>query len=843
MDSYQKNPEYLFKELSSSPSGLSSTEAQKRLQKNGLNILEKTRTISKTSLFLKQFANFIVLILLLATLISLLLGKILDGLVILFLLLLNAFLGFIQEYKAEQALEALRKLSHPKSLVLRDGNTLEVDTSTLVAGDILLLEEGASINADCRLLDASELNVDESSLTGESTPVEKNILVLKKKLPLSSQTNMVFAGTKVVNGRGRALVVATGLKTELGKIASQLQELTEEETPLQKQLSSLGKILSFIILILCGIVFALSFLETKQLLPSFLNSVALAVAAIPEGLPAIITITLTLGTRRLLKKNALVRKLYAVETLGATSVICVDKTGTLTKNEMQVLQLYTENKLIDVHTDTFYHEGKKIHPDPHLFQAALACNNASLNGFGDPTEKALLLNEKKANFSFNFKRIKEIPFSSEKKFMATTDKTSDGIFIHYKGAPETILSFCTHDNEGKLSVKKKQLLLKKAETMAANSLRTLAFAFASEKQPHKIIFLGFMGLQDPLREGVREAISVCKQAGIRVIMITGDHALTAQTIAKQAGIEGKTLTGEELDKLSDLQLKKISPFVNIYARVTAQHKLRILESLQDNQIVAMTGDGVNDALALKKANIGIAVGSGTDVAKEASNLILTDDNFVTIVEAIKQGRGIYSNLRKFIFYLLSCNFAEIAILLGALLLRFPLPFIALQLLWINLLTDGLPALALGIDPASQEIMHAPPRNPKEKILSKKNILFLFIQTLILTGLTLALYSFELTRGTLIHAQTLAFTFLILSELFIALTYHLDKNSFFSKRLFTNPYLWLALLSSSLLQLLPLSFFPNLFHTTLLVFSDFEILILFLLPLLLFHETSRKLNTL
>ncbi len=835
MEFYQKESNEVLKELNSSQKGLTNKEAATRLKKYGPNLLTKTKKISALKLFLTQFKNFIVGILILAALISFFLGEHVDAVAIGSIVLLNGILGFIQEFKAEKAIEALKKLSTPKAKVRREGTIKEIDATLLVPGDIILIEEGCFIPADARLITQASLSVDESALTGESAPVPKNTDILKKVVQVSSQKNIVFAGTISSRGRAEAVVFSTGFKTELGKIAKELESIEHEQTPLQKQLRFLGNYLTIGILVICLLIFAISFLQTKNILDSFIGAIALAVAAIPEGLPAIITITLALGTRRMLKRNALVRRLHAVETLGATSVICADKTGTITKNEMTVVQLYLDEKLVETSQPL-----PKTKTLLKLLETSVSCNNAVLNGPSDPTEKALLLLAEKEKFTFHFQRLQEIPFSSEKKFMATIDKTDEGEITHYKGAPEIVLSLCTEILvNGKikpLHKKEKKQIENVAATMASRALRILAFAYTIKE---KTIFIGLTGMLDPPREGVKEAILECKKAGIRTIMITGDHLLTAKAIAAQVGITGKALTGEELNTLSDKKIKEIVEEVTVYARVSPQHKLLILTALQEKgQIVAMTGDGVNDALAIKKANIGIATGSGTDVAKEAADIILSDDNLVSIVSAVREGRGIYNNLKRFIHYLLSCNMAEVLVIFLGLLFGWPVPLLALQILWVNLLTDGFPALALGIDPVNADVMTRPPRPLTSHLIGKKDTLVLLLQGICITLTTLFLYSFYLKKNVAL-AQTVAFTAIVLAELYIALNYHLGNNSLFSKTLFKNKWLWTALASSLALQFLVVYYLNDIFKTVPLALTDWILILTVSSIVLGVHELSKN----
>ncbi|HZX12135.1 MAG TPA: cation-translocating P-type ATPase [Candidatus Nanoarchaeia archaeon] len=844
MEFYQRSVESVLSELGSSQEGLSSKEAKRRLSEYGENVLKKTKRISALRLLLRQFQSFIVMVLVAAGAVSYLVGERLDGLVIGAIVLLNAILGFIQEFKAERAIEALRKLSAPKARVIREGKNCEIDAKEVVPGDVLVIEEGSFISADARLISIASLSIDESSLTGESVPVSKVITPLAGKTEIGSRRDMVFAGTVAARGRGQAVVVSTGLKTELGKIAEKLQEIQHETTPLQKQLKYLGNYLTLSIFVVCGIIFGISWWRTSLVLDSFINAVALAVAAVPEGLPAVITITLALGTRRMLRRKALIRRLHAVETLGATSVICADKTGTMTKNEMAVLQLYVDRMLVDVGKGMFSHEGVGLDPKKFskLFEIGVACNNASLDGPADPTERALLVVAEKAKVKVDVERLKEIPFSSEKKFMATVDKTGIGEVTHVKGAPEIVVEMCdaalVHGKVVPLTRKERENLLSAASAMAGNALRVLGFGYAPKGK--KLIFVGFMGMLDPPREGMVEAVALCKRAGIRVVMITGDHLLTAQAVASQVGIVGKAMTGDDLDRLPEEKFKATCRDVAVYARVSPQHKLKILSCLQDRGlVVAMTGDGVNDALALKKANIGVATGSGTDVAKEASDMVLLDDNFVSVVNAVYEGRGIYNNLRKFVHYLLSCNLGEVLTIFVGLLLGWPIPLVALQILWVNLLTDGFPALALGVDPVEKDVMTKPPRSARERIVERKDSVVIAIQGALVMFVTLGLYWLYLRRGDVAFAQTVAFSTLVLCQMGVALNYSLGENSLVSGRLFKNKWLWLAIAFSVVLQMIVVYGLNGMFGTRPLGLGDWLVIVGGVIPILIVHELGKR----
>ncbi|MBU0457453.1 MAG: calcium-translocating P-type ATPase, SERCA-type [Nanoarchaeota archaeon] len=815
VDYYNLSISETIKSLKSSEKGLTEKEAKQRLEKDGLNEIEKRKRITPFQIFVRQFTSFIVLILLAAVGISLLLGERLDAIVISIIIILNGMFGFTQEYKAEKAIEALRKLTALKAKVIRNGKEIEIDSKELVPGDIVLLETGSKVPADARLIQIAALQVDEASLTGESVPSKKVIEPLKEGTTVTDQENMVFMGTIVTKGRAKAIVTNTGMNTEIGKIAEMVQEVEEKLTPLQEKLKQFGKWLGVVTIGICAIVFgagvlkgylAVGFFETAYVSEMFLAAVALAVAAIPEGLPAIVTISLALGVRRMVKRNALIRHLPAVETLGSTNIICSDKTGTLTKNEMTVREIYANNSLIKVTGEGYTPQGKFIHADnkvleikniEFLLRIGALCNDSRLNHnkkweiFGDPTEGALLVSAGKASFEKmalekHFPRIDEIPFDAERKLMTTIHKIDHESVAYVKGAPDVILNKCKsiyiNGKVNKLTEQNKKAILNINQDMANNALRVLGFAYkpltgkynsASEKIETDLIFVGLQAMIDPPREEVKEAIAKCKTAGIKTIVITGDHKLTAVAIAKELGLfkEGdKALSGEELDKLSDKKLAKIVEEIIIYARANPIHKVRILNALKKKgYIVAMTGDGVNDAPALKKADIGIAMGiTGTDVAKEASDMVLTDDNFTSIVNAVEEGRGIYDSIKKFVQYTLSSNLGEILVIFIAILIGWPLPLIAIQILWVNLLTDGLPGLALGLDPFNKDIMKNPPRKREEKLISKD-----VIQNILIVGVVMGigtLFMFYLYGVDNNKAKSIAFTTLIMFQLFNVLTY-------------------------------------------------------------------------
>jgi Ca2+-transporting ATPase len=831
---YTLNIAETLKSLQSSEHGITKNEADKRLREYGTNELTQTKKHSPLLIFFEQFKSVIVLILVLATLISLVLGEWIDAIVIFVILILNAVMGFIQEYKAEKSIEALRKLASLQANVYRDGKEIRIDAKNLVPGDIIILETGEKLPADARIIEAINLKTQEGALTGESMPVEKTIEKLKTGLPLGDRSNMLFSGTIITNGRGKAVITSTGMHTEIGKIAGLIQETTNEPTPLQKKLASLGKMLGMLVIGICVIVFAAGIIRGGNILDLFKTAVSLAVAAIPEGLPAVITIALGIGVQKMIKKNALIRKLPSVETLGAVTVICSDKTGTLTHNQMTVTSIYTNTTIIPVTGSGYAPKGKiEGKPEELIFTIGALCNDAKLvqgtkewGIIGDPTEACLLTVARKAGIDEEKlqqknPRIDELGFDSERKMMTTFHKVKGKIVSYTKGAPDNIVARCDRILEkGKVvsfTPAKKKAILKQNNTYSEQALRVLGFAYNEGKKKAAaekgMIFVGLQAMIDPPREEVKAAIQKCATAGIRVIMITGDHLITAKAIAKELGIPGKAIEGKDI---AHIDLRKEVKNIGVFARVNPEHKLAIVNALQKNgEIVAMTGDGVNDAPALKQADIGIAMGiTGTDVAKEASSMILTDDNFTSIVAAVEEGRNIYDNIKKFVNYLLSSNMGEVLILFVAMLIGFSidgvliLPLIAIQILWVNLITDGLPALALGVDPADPHIMERKPRNPKEHIVSKNMLWNIIVIGILVCIAVLFIFNYGLPQGVA-KAQTLALTMLVVLEIvrleMIRSQYH---TGFFS-----NKWLTMALAGVLALQLMIIyvPFFQNIFQ--------------------------------
>ncbi len=853
----------VFKALNSSRKGLTEAEAKARLEKYGLNEIKEKKPISAFKIFLSQFASPIIWILLGAIIISLIIKEQTDAVVIAAIVILNAVFGFVQEFKAGKAIEALKRMAGLKATVIRDGEEKEIRAEELVPGDILVLETGDKIAADARLIESVNLQTQEAALTGESLPVKKELTILDESIGVADRKNMVFSGTIVTKGRAKAIVTATGMQTELGKIASLIEQAKPEPTPLQKNLKNLAKFLGLFVIIIAIVVFIAGIIRKEAtVMDMLLVSVALAVAAIPEGLPAVVTISLALGVQRMVKRNALIRKLPSVETLGACTVICTDKTGTLTHNEMTVRKLYVNKEVIEV-TGSGYDSVGKFSKDPKDFELLLKIgalnNDAKLRKegnewlvIGDPTEAALLVSAKKAGIDIEdlqekYPRKQEIQFSSERKRMTTIHKINKSLFAFTKGAPDIIINLCDriliNGRVRKLTKHDKRAILEQNEKFARKALRVLGFAYkkikgteSEEEIESNMIFVGLQAMIDPPRKGVKEAIAKCKKAGIKVVMITGDYEGTARAIAEEIGIRGKSLTGAELDRIHNLE--DIVEDIAIYARVDPGHKTKIIDALRKRgHTIAMTGDGVNDAPALKMADIGIAMGvTGTDVAKEASEMILTDDNFVSIVNAVEEGRSIYDNIRKFVFYLLSSNMGEILTLFIAILIGLPLPLIALQILWINLLTDGLPALALSVDPAAPDIMVRPPRKVKEKIMSKERIIMMIFVGLVMMVGTLGIFKYYKPSLNLEYARTMAFTTLMFFQMWNVLNARSEKSSLFKIGIFTNKYLIGAMLVSIILQFIVLYTPLNvMFHTLAITAVDWIYVIAVSASVFIFYE--------
>lgn len=802
--------------------GLTSAEAETRLQKYGPNTLKGEKGKSALLILFAQFSSLLVIILLAASGISLLLGEIIDAVMIMTIVVLNAIIGFIQEYKVDRTIRELKKLVVSNTFVQRDGQLTQIPSSQLVRGDLIILEEGQRVPADIRLISAINLQTAEASLTGESTPVAKDIQPIYKTVIIAEQKNMLFSGTSIVAGKGTGIVIATAMATEIGKIAKLVSHEQEVSTPMQLKLNKLGVFIGKIVLLIATAIGIEQLIFGQKIVNAFVSAIALAVAAIPEGLPAVITISLALGTKRLLKQKALIRHLPSAETLGSTDIICVDKTGTLTEGAMEVTEIFGSKEKI-------------------LTFGFLASNARKSHDqiIGDPTEGALVRAALKSGLNQNtllktYPRFSEIPFSSQRKMMSVLLRSNNKNLIISKGATEIILGKCTKiEADGKISNltdKDRQVILQTQNNFANNALRVLAIAYGMGVKEEDLIFLGLVGMIDPPREGVKEAINTCqKQAGIRVVMITGDYLLTAQAIAKDIGIEGSSITGLELDKLSDEVFQKKVERINIYARVNPEHKIRIIKALKAHgHQVAMSGDGVNDAPALKAADIGIAMGiTGTDVAKEASDMILLDDHFTTIVEAVKEGRVIFDNIRKFVNYLLSSNLMEVMVISMAVILGGGhLPLLPIHLLWINLVTDGLPALALGVDPPRKNIMDLPPQKFREEITGGSFLGSLLVISVLLTLAILAI--FFIYQKDPVYEQTMVFSAIVFYEMLRIIAIRREyKLPFFS-----NKYLITAIAASLILHLmilyLPLSIagmnLQQLFKVAPLTFQDWALLL-------------------
>jgi len=842
--------------------GLSEEEVNRRLEEFGPNELKEEKRVTPLSILLDQFKGILVIILILSAIVS---GYIdiyfeheapLDSYIIMFIVIMNAVIGFIQEYRAEKAVEALKKMVSPKAKVIREGTEKLVPSKDLVPGDILLLEEGTKVPADGRLIETVILKVDEAALTGESAPVTKSADVLQGEVLVADRTNMVFMGTSATYGRGKAVTTATGMSTEFGKIAESLQAVEEEASPLKKRVEQLGRQLGLIAIMFCIIIFVVGVLSGLDLIFMFMTAVSMAVSAVPEGLPAVITVTLAWGVSRMSREKAIVRRLASVDTLGSTTVICSDKTGTLTRNEMTVSKLYANRKIADVTgvgyepKGSFLRDGKELGALDEgltsLLRAGCLCNNARLEKdenrwqiLGDPTEGALIVAAAKAgmwreDLEKQFPRTAELPFSSVRKRMSTVHATPKGRVLYVKGAPEIILDLCDtiyeHGHVRSLYDEDRRQILDVIQQMAGEGLRLLAMAynelpdslqnFEPEQVESELVFIGLAGMIDPPRKEVPEAVQLCKQAGIKSIMITGDHKLTAVAVAKQIGLlnagdNSNVLTGVELDKVSDEELERIVDETVIYARVSPEHKLRIVTALKrKGHIVAMTGDGVNDAPAIKTADIGVAMGiRGTDVTKEASDMVLEDDNFATIVKAVEGGRHIYENIKKYMRLMLTVNFDEFFEILFVALAGFPLPLLPIHILWVNLISDGLPAVALSMDPKAPDLMQRRPRDPKEGFLRPMWRFLLFVATVDFI-IDMVPFLYILTNGytywgpwpedhpLLLVARAENFTSLVLYEVFLAFVCRSETHSIIGqgwKAFTSNKLLFYSTVGSWILQ--------------------------------------------
>jgi Ca2+-transporting ATPase len=888
--------------------GLSQDEARGRLQKFGANELTEKPRPGFLALLWDQFNNYLVIILIIAAILAALLGEYVDSIAIMCIVVLNAVIGVVQESKAEQALAALKKMAAPNAQVMRDGYQITVPSRELVAGDIVLLEAGNYVPADIRLVTTVNLKVEEASLTGESVPVEKNAaLVLDREAGLGDRKNSAFLSTMVTYGRGKGLVTGTGMRTQIGLIAEMIQSYEAEDTPLQQKLEHLGKVLGTICIAICVVVLVYGLIrdthltdvlntgflnyweaEKKDIVNLVLTAVSLAIAAVPEGLPAIVTICLALGMQRMIKHNALIRKLPAVETLGCATVVCSDKTGTLTQNQMTVVQGWAGGKRFRITGEgynpngQFFVDGKPSDPrtDPDatvLLHGAVLCNDAKLEErsdtagtrswqmVGDPTEGALVVAAAKGGFRRGdmeqvLPRVQELPFDSERKRMTTihrSDRSQQAAapnfaypqFVAFvKGAPDVILDLCSHIQQAgqavALTEEKRKQVLEQNRDMASNALRVLGVAvrplaevpesLRAEELEKDLTFVGLLGMIDPARPEVTEAVKVARGAGLRSIMVTGDYKDTAEAIAREIGLltqGGLVLTGPEIEKLSDEELAARTDNLQVCCRVSPQHKTRIVDALKArDHVVAMTGDGVNDAPALKRANIGVAMGiTGTDVTKQTADMVLTDDNYASIVAAIEQGRIIYSNIRKFVYFLLACNAGEILIIFGSMLLGLPIPLRPVQLLWLNLVSDGAPALALGMEKGDPDIMKHPPRPPKEPVINRDMAIGICVVAVVDAIAILLAFYYGLQRypGHLEAAQTIAFVTLCTSELIRAFTARSEYHSIFAIGVFSNKWMNWAVMASFLLVLMVVyvPFLRPFFDTVPLTLDDW----LFMLP--------------
>jgi Ca2+-transporting ATPase len=822
-DLYTRSIETIEKELDTNVEvGLTDQKVKEHLDKYGPNRLEEKEGKHILKMIFEQFKDFLILTLIVASIISIILGKYVDGAVILGIVILNAALGIVQERRASNALKALKAMAAPKAKVIRNGNLMTIDSPELVPGDIVTLEAGDYIPADLRLVESINLKIEEAALTGESVAVDKDAsMAIEEEVGIGDRVNCAFMSTIVTYGRGKGIVTHTGMSTEIGKIASMLSDVTEEQTPLQRNLDSFGKMLGIICLGICALIFILGLIQGTELFEIFMTAISLAVAAIPEGLPAVVTVVLAIGMQRMIKRDVLIKRLGAVETLGSTTVICTDKTGTLTQNKMTVIEVFDGEEIWEV-TGTGYNTDGKVNSTTEkdittiekMMMCAVLCNDAKLKEedvIGDPTEGSLLVLGIKAGYeqkdlNEKFPRLDEFPFDSDRKLMSTRHNIDGQMLIFTKGAPDVILSrsskILVHNEEVELTDDYIEKIKTANQNYAEKALRVLGFAYKPvgdnailEEEEKDLVFLGLVGMIDPPREEAKQAVSLCKDAGIRVVMITGDHKITASAIAKDLGIienENQAMEGKEINGLSADEFKRKVNDINVFARVSPEHKVRIVDAIRANHdIAAMTGDGVNDAPALKKADIGIAMGiTGTDVSKEAADMILTDDNFASIVDAVEEGRIIYSNIRKFVGFLLSCNIGELLLIFVAMLLGWPVPLVPIQLLWINLVTDSFPAFALGMEKGEEGIMKKEPRDPKEPIVDKRMKVTLAFQSVALAlGALVSFYvGYRISNEDLVTARTFCFTTLILGEMLRAFSARSETISIFRMKIFENGFL-------------------------------------------------------
>jgi Ca2+-transporting ATPase len=884
---YRKGLFLTLKDLDTSQEGLSQDEAKKRLIEHGPNRLAEVKKKSLIIKFLEQFKGILIIILILAAIASAFIGlnsdegslliKLSDTIVILVVITINAIVGFFQEFRAEKAMDALKQMANPRARVQRDGKEEEIPAEELVPGDVIIVDEGVKVPADAYLMDANNLRVDESALTGESVSVSKDVVAYIEELPLSKQKNMLFSTTIVTGGNGKAVVVRTGMKTEIGKIATLVQSSETEMTPLQKRLDKLGKQIALYAGIVCFIVLVINIIshwetitETSTIHRFLLTSISLAVAVIPEGLPVIVIVTLAIGIQEMAKKNAIIRNIPSVETLGGTTVICTDKTGTLTRNEMTAREMYFDDKFISVTgegydtTGKFLMDGKSLDPKKcktleTILRTVVLCNNSVMGEsenkchgdvskpIGDSTENAMLVLGMKGGVDLDtrkrYERIKEFTFDSALKRMSVVHRIDDEFFLFVKGAPSVITGRCNKiSKDGKIipfGGKDKKKMIRMNNKLAGEAMRVLAVAYKKidvskapspyqfihfhdrDEMEKDLVFLGLVGMIDPPRKATKEAVRLCKRAGVRVVMITGDQKPTAVTIGKELGIITKSnqvLTGPELEKMSQKELEKRVEGIRVFAMAVPAHKLSVISALKKKgHVVAMTGDGVNDAPALTKADIGISMGiTGTDVAKEASDMILTDDNFGTIERAIEGGRRIYNNIRRFIRYQFSTSVGAILVILVATIFSKDLPLLPAQILWINIIMDGPPALALAMEPVKGNVMERPPIDPKKGIISKKMLASVFLLGIFMCiGTLYIFFGSQAAAGySVAKAQTMAFTIFVLFQLFNVFNCRSDEESIFKKGFFSNKYIIWAVSFSLILQIcvVYVPFLQDLFHT-------------------------------
>lgn len=858
-----------FKKLKSSKNGLSAEQVKDRQKSFGLNNLPQPQPLSGLLILLNQIKSPLVYVLLIAGSISLFLGDLTDASVIFFAVIINTVFGFWQENKADRAVAELCQIVKYRAKVLRDNQEVEVDSSELVPGDIVFISAGDKVPADSRVIEVQDLQTAEATLTGEPAPISKNHKILKSGTYLADRKNMVYFGTLVVRGKATILVVETGLKTEIGQITKLVKETREEKTPLQKKLAQFSSWLTVLVVIASSLIFSIGLLLNQDPLEIFITAVAVAVAAIPEGLIIAVTIILTVGMQVILKKKALVRRLLAAETLGSISIICTDKTGTLTEGKMQVANIITADKEYQIAKNENISKIEKVHD--LILKISVLCNEAvvenpqaaleELKIIGSPTEKALLIaaiesgyNQQKLNREY--KKLDEVPFDSEKKFMATlhNHQVLGHQHIFAKGAPEKILDFCDQVMLGgkseKLSLKHLTYLKKKYENLSNQGLRLLAFAYKTGQDFKKcstelkhLTFLGFIALKDPLRPEAKEAINLCQAAGIRPIIITGDHKLTAKAIFRELGFktDGNIVEGKDLDNWTDEELQKRVVGIDVYARVEPHHKLRVVDAWQARgEVVAMTGDGINDAPALKSADIGIALGDGSDVTKETADIVLLDNNFRVIVAAVEQGRIIFDNIRKVILYLLSSSFSEILLIIGALLIGLPLPILATQILWINLVADGLPSIALTLEPSEPGIMKNKPRKKNESILNKEMKILIFIIGVLTDIVPFVFFIYLLSiigQENIDYIRTIMFAIVGISSLMHIFSIRSLRHSMFTKNFFSNKYLIGAVMISFFVLAIPIytPFLQVIFKTVSLSFNDWLIILTLGLVKLVFIE--------